>query len=123
MKGLNTLLSFQGRISRSTFWAVVLMNIIFLGILGVVADVMELKSDNEQAAVGLTYLVAAFWINLATQFKRWHDRDRSGWMILFNLVPFVGWLYCLFVLGFLKGTSGANQYGPDPLAAAESSPP
>jgi uncharacterized membrane protein YhaH (DUF805 family) len=123
MKEIKTLFSFQGRISRSIFWAVSIGSFIFLVALGGVMRDTEIdgKSPYETVLI-LTYMPIAIWVNAATQVKRWHDRDRSGWMFLFNMVPFVGWIYCMIVLGLLKGTSGANRYGPDPLAVANSSP-
>ena len=39
------------------------------------------------------------------------------WLNLVMLAVAVYALYLLVVLGFLKGTPGTNQYGPDPLAA------
>ncbi len=71
--------------------------------------------------------------------KRRHDRDASGWdvmvyggvailleiagllglsggiMDLASLIRFVLGLALFVTLGFLKGTNGPNQYGPDPL--------
>jgi uncharacterized membrane protein YhaH (DUF805 family) len=123
MEKIKTLFSFQGRVSRSFFWAVFIGCFIFLMAIGGVAIATDMEGDSPYRAIlGLTYLLFAGWINMATQVKRWHDRDRSGWMFLFNMVPFVGWIYCVIVLGLLKGTSGANRYGPDPLAVANSSP-
>lgn len=49
----------------------------------------------------------------------------NGTLGTLGFSPIVSWLgyglqayaiYLLIVLGFLKGTSGANDYGPDPLA-------
>jgi len=48
--------------------------------------------------------------------KRWHDRNRSGWWSLILLVPVVGLLWALIERGLLRGTAGANRFGPDPLA-------
>lgn len=56
------------------------------------------------------------WPALAISVKRWHDRGKSGWWVLLNLVPVVGWLWALIENGFLRGTDGPNRYGPDPLA-------
>jgi uncharacterized membrane protein YhaH (DUF805 family) len=39
----------------------------------------------------------------------------SMWLNLLNLAVAVYAIYLLVVLGFLKGTAGPNQYGPDPL--------
>jgi uncharacterized membrane protein YhaH (DUF805 family) len=66
----------------------------------------------------LVLLIALIWISLALQVKRWHDRDKSGWWGLIQLVPAIGPIWFLIECGFRKGTTGANQYGPDPLLAA-----
>lgn len=38
--------------------------------------------------------------------------------MIFSVVVLIYAIYLLVVLGFLKGTSGPNQYGPDPLGGA-----
>ena len=48
--------------------------------------------------------------------KRFHDRDKSGWWVLLNLVPVIGWLWALIDNGFLRGTDGPNRFGENPLA-------
>ncbi len=60
----------------------------------------------------LLYLVV-IWPAIAISIKRWHDRGKSGWWILIGFVPLIGGLWALIDL---PGTSGTNQYGPDPLA-------
>jgi uncharacterized membrane protein YhaH (DUF805 family) len=37
--------------------------------------------------------------------------------VLIALVPVIGGLWYLIECGFLKGTTGPNNYGPDPLSA------
>jgi uncharacterized membrane protein YhaH (DUF805 family) len=59
--------------------------------------------------------LVVIWPGLAINIKRWHDRDKSGWWILISLIPFVGPIWALVEVGFLPGTPGPNQYGPDPL--------
>jgi uncharacterized membrane protein YhaH (DUF805 family) len=54
-------------------------------------------------------------VGIIVQIKRWHDRDKSGWWVLINFIPIVGGLWSLVECGFLKGTDGPNQFGPDPL--------
>jgi uncharacterized membrane protein YhaH (DUF805 family) len=44
--------------------------------------------------------------------KRFHDRDKTGWWVLIGLIPLIGPLWLLIELGFLKGTDGANRFGP-----------
>jgi len=121
------LFSFQGRINRAKFWLVhvamwVVVAIAFSAIFGSAA-----LSSNPQAAlqsVGalgaiilLVVYILALWIGLAIAAKRWHDRNKSAWWILIVFVPLVGGLWYLIECGFLKGTTGANKYGSDPLVA------
>jgi len=65
----------------------------------------------------LVLTVAIFWIGLAVAAKRWHDRGKSAWWILIAFVPVIGGLWYLIECGFLKGTSGANRFGSDPLSS------
>lgn len=58
------------------------------------------------------YLVS-FWVHLAIQIKRWHDRGKSGSWIFINLVPCIGGIIALVETGFTRGDFGPNQYGPD----------
>ena len=53
---------------------------------------------------------------LAVTVRRLHDQDKSGWWIFIYFAPMIGPLW-LLVLMALDGTSGPNQYGPDPKAA------
>lgn len=59
--------------------------------------------------------VLAIWVFLVVQIKRCHDRDRSGWFVLLYLIPIVS-LWPLIEICFLKGTTGTNKFGEDPLA-------
>jgi len=65
--------------------------------------------------ITLLYVVAGIWPSIAVGIKRCHDRDRSGWFLLVALIPIVGSIWLLIDLGFLRGTTGANRFGPDPL--------
>ena len=65
----------------------------------------------------IVFIVAATWISIAVAVKRYHDRNKSGWWVLIVLVPVIGGLWYLIECGFLRGTVGPNNYGPDPLAA------
>ena len=122
------LFSFQGRANRAKFWLValgivVVEMIIFAAILGGAAT----SGDPEQIQAALmapiplvvlvVFFVIALWVSLAVAVKRFHDRNKSGWWILIVFVPFFGHLWYLIECGFLRGTSGPNDYGPDPLTA------
>lgn len=129
---LNVLFSFNGRISRSTYWIwTVVPIIVFVILAGLILPLFTYNSSTTQTAteVGepaemtgepilalilvLLVYVPLLWINLALQVKRWHDRDRSGWMVLISFVPIVS-IWALIECGFLRGTVGPNQFGQDP---------
>jgi uncharacterized membrane protein YhaH (DUF805 family) len=110
---LRTLLfGLAGRLPRKAFWlyGVVALSIaqllayLLLGIAGV---------KDTAADVASTLLIA--WPSFAITVKRWHDRGKSAWWVLINLVPVVGLLWTLIECGFLRGTAGPNRYGRDPL--------
>src|SRR5690348_6778853 len=121
------LFSFQGRINRAKFWLVhvamwVVVAIVFSVILGSAAMSSDPQAALQSVGVvgGLILLVVyilALWIGLAIAAKRWHDRNKSAWWILIVFVPLVGPLWYLIECGFLRGTTGTNKFGSDPLAA------
>jgi uncharacterized membrane protein YhaH (DUF805 family) len=119
------LFSFQGRINRAKFWLVhVVMWVVVLVVFGAILGSAAMSSDPQAAlqSVGvvgglilLVVYILALWIGLAVAAKRWHDRNKSAWWILIVFVPAVGGLWYLIECGFLKGTTGPNKFGPDPL--------
>ena len=116
------LFSFKGRIGRGTLWGVWLS----ITVVGFVIEFLfggSFGSGYEGFGVSISiyflYLILSVWISFAIQVKRWHDRNKSGWMLLINFIPIIGWLWAFVELGFLKGTTGPNQYGEDPLQSIE----
>ena len=125
MKSL--LFGFEGRANRATFWLVnvglIVVEAIVFGVAGG-ASMMSEDPSEAMASMGvmgivcLLVLVVLFWVGLAVAVKRWHDRGKSGWWVLIAFVPVIGGLWYIIECGFLKGTTGANAYGADPLATA-----
>ena len=113
------LLRFDGRINRARFWSGVgALIVIYIVIFALFA----IDSSALRALLGVAY-VAMIWPSLAISIKRWHDRDKSGWWVLIGLVPVIGGIWALVETGFLAGTSGPNQYGPDPLGGGVADEP
>jgi len=119
--------SFNGRISRNTWWIFYFLIPISINIVASAMDAMILSPKNalpdksgigdaNMGAYSIIAALASIWIALAGQAKRWHDRDKSGWWVLVNFIPLIGWLWAFIVAGFLRGTPGPNRFGPDPLA-------
>jgi uncharacterized membrane protein YhaH (DUF805 family) len=104
--------SFEGRIPRRTYWGFMLLG----NVIGYVAMYLlgALLGEETGAIVMLVLWLPMLWIGLAISAKRWHDRDKSAWWILFALVPIIGAIWTLVECGFLRGTVGPNKYGEDP---------
>ena len=125
----NLLFSVQGRANRAKFWLVALgIAVVEVILFAVILGGAAMSGDPEKiaAAMGpvasiviLAFVVIATWISVAVAIKRYHDRNKSGWWVLIVFVPVIGGLWYLIECGFLRGTSGPNDYGPDPLVAAE----
>jgi uncharacterized membrane protein YhaH (DUF805 family) len=111
------LFEFDERINRAEFWlgTAVVWGVFFVG--GLVAIFVAVIADEILGALLVLLLFASVtWMSLAVSVKRWHDRDKSGWWVFIALIPIVGLLWAIIETGFLKGVSGRNEYGPDPLA-------
>jgi uncharacterized membrane protein YhaH (DUF805 family) len=110
--------SFQGRIPRRTFWGA---SLIWVGILMLFSLIAPVLGSSENSILPfvflglfLFFLVAYTWSMIAIQVKRWHDRGKSGAMVLINFIPIVGGIWAFVECGCLRGTDGPNQYGDDP---------
>ena len=110
MSPMQILFSFKGRIPRKTYW---LWGILGLLLASVIASMLlGIAGVDEQSADVLATLLI-IWPGLAIGIKRWHDRDRSGWWVLINAIPVVGFIWALIDNGFLRGSVGANRFGED----------
>lgn len=113
MKIETLLFSLHGRIPRQKFW---IFNTLVMAAYWIVFFTVLLKIGPSLAS--LIIICVFLYPHLAISVKRWHDLDKSGWWVLVFLIPIIGWFWGLYECGFKKGTSGENQFGPDPLAAA-----
>ena len=105
---------FNGRARRAEYWTFVLINAAIcwgLMILGMVTGLKFL------AILCNLYSLAVLVPSIAVGVRRMHDTGRSGWTILVNLIPVIGWIIFI-VFAAQEGTRGDNQYGADPKAAA-----
>ena len=106
------LFSFEGRISRQPYWLFVLaMIIIILFPAFVIFGIETEAADNYVTIMSIIVL----WPSLAVQAKRWHDRNKSGFWILINLLPIIGPIWATIENGFLPGTEGENNFGDNPI--------
>ena len=125
--------SFKGRASRSEFWWFCLFTLILNLIVALVGLLLP-------ALGSIVSAVQALWLLLPTvgvTTRRLHDRNFSGWWQVLplaavlpaiagavlgadGLLVLAGSAAALASLGLLvvyvlKGTTGPNRFGPDPL--------
>ena len=113
--GLNKFYDPYGRASRSEFWWYWLFLIIISGVIGVIGGFLEAVGE-EQVWIGIILqclsLVLCISI-LCAEIRRLHDIGKSGWNLLWNLIPLFGAIYVIVLL-CMASQPGENKYGPEP---------
>lgn len=142
MQRLKALFSFQGRTSRLAYWRVQLWTSLVIVALWVVTIFVAMGAG-DIAAVPLVLILPVLAINVATLVRRLHDRGKGArWLLVFWAIPSacfiiaqlltdstgdggvvalaalgVGLLFELWAIvevGFLRGVTGPNRFGPAP---------
>ena len=78
---------FEGRTSRIDYWKIVLVNLIIGGVLSKVSP----------SAVYFVFAVASICPGLAMNIRRIRDTGRSWQWIFISLIPFIGFLWLLWI--------------------------
>ncbi|MDN0083082.1 DUF805 domain-containing protein [Crenobacter sp. SG2305] len=117
---IDNLFSFNGRLSRSGYWAISLCVAVVAGLLIGVLTAIGVLATMEPLFIVLFGLAIGV-IGMSVSVRRFHDRNKSGWWYLIGFVPVIGGLWLVVENGFLKGTEGPNRYGRDPLGDAAQS--
>lgn len=137
----------RGRTNRAKFWLAMLVYLLLYAAAGAVFYLLYVQGMTMTgiAVLGVAGVIGTV-SSIFVSIRRLHDRDQSGhWLWLFYLVPgilsgvgsglmevnpqaavvgivlslvsFGMSIWAIVVLGFLRGTQGANRFGPDPLQA------
>ncbi len=110
---------FSGRARRSEYWYFVLFNVLISMVLSFVdLTIGTATSTGSIGLLGGLYSLAVFIPSLAVAVRRLHDTGKSGWWVLFGLIPVLGWIV-LIIFMFIDSQPGDNQYGPNPKANFE----
>lgn len=120
---------FQGRSRRMEYWmftlGVTILAVLLIVPFFVFADQRGFEPGAQStgdpfggASAGLLVGLCIFYLailipSIAVQVRRFHDQDKSGWLVLLGFIPYIGGLI-LLVFMCLEGTHGPNRYGPDP---------
>ena len=60
-----------------------------------------------------------FWSLIATSTKRLHDSNKTGFWLWLILIPILGPLLLIFLMGFKKGSFASNRFGSVPDSAPD----
>ncbi|WP_341729440.1 DUF805 domain-containing protein [Brooklawnia sp.] len=112
---LSKYVDFSGRASRRewvTWW---LSCFVIDLVLGALTNMTANANGNSPLSIvtGL-FSLAILLPSIAVMARRLHDTGRSGWLILLNFIPVVGWIIVI-VLCLGAGQPVGNQYGPPTL--------
>lgn len=99
---------FSGRSRRSEYWYFVLFNFIAAILLFALSTAIP-----GLIVLYFIYALGTLIPSLAVLVRRLHDTNRSGWSILYSLIPFVGGIILIVFLAS-AGDEGNNYYGHDP---------
>ena len=70
-------------------------------------------------ALGGTLIYVSYGMKfLSNKIKRLHDNNKSGWFLIWTLIPILGQLFGLYIFitnWFMRGTTGSNAFGYDPV--------
>ena len=113
--------NYSGRASKSEFWWFQLLNLAILAfaILYTNSDYYDPLGSGTIFFLDklMEYSIYLFIVNqialYAAAVRRFHDMDKSGFMVLWSLIPIAGGLIVLIAL-LGDGTEGINKFGPKP---------
>jgi uncharacterized membrane protein YhaH (DUF805 family) len=113
--------TFSGRARRAEYWWFTL----FVGVVAIALTSVDYMLVGPKALedYGIGPLGGLFSLVLiipaiAVSIRRLHDRDKSGWWLLWSLLPLIGGLI-LLIQYVQRGTVGDNRFGPDPVASGD----
>jgi uncharacterized membrane protein YhaH (DUF805 family) len=121
-------IDFSSRSPRSEYWwgtlGATLVSLIASILIGVAVGIASIGMDfdAETAANLVTIPLQIFLMiaGIALGIRRLHDINKSGWWMLLYLT-IVGALVVIYWC-CVKGDDNGNRFGPDPLAAPDTSP-
>ena len=119
---LANLLWINGRNGRGKYW---LIGLTQFGVLFMMCFIPLLLSSDDKTPpreivlsaignLGILLVAALFWVGVCNTIRRYHDRGKSAWWILFGFIPIIGASWQFIELGFLPGDDSDNAYGPPP---------
>jgi len=104
---------FTGRAQRQEYWMFLTVHVVISCVLALLEVMLGLSQKLGEGWLSILYALAVILPNIGVGIRRLHDTDRSGWWLLLNLIPCIGFIITL-VFFIQDSDSGDNQYGPNP---------
>lgn len=111
---LKNFTDFRSRAGRREFWMFVLFNFLISFVLPFLAELLKSGFIMVIFRIYVLIIIVPSW---AVSVRRLHDIGKTGWLVLVNLIPYVGNLIMIF-LACLDSEPGTNKYGPNPNYAS-----
>ncbi len=103
--------NFKDRSGRGEYWWFILFYFIAIIVLSLVEGLLGMTGILSNL-FGLASLIPS----LAVSVRRLHDTGHSGWWVLLNLIPLIGFII-LIIMSYAKPGEGPNKYGEAALTA------
>ena len=108
----------DGRLNRKPY----IIRLLIWHLVALGFELIAIFMGGDVAAVELSGFSPVGWLlgtiitisMIMLMIRRLHDLNRTGWLWLLILVPYINLALLVYVL-FFKGTTGPNRFGPDPL--------
>ena len=110
---------FDGRAGRPEYWFYAIFSTLIFFILQFLSSMLGLQYSMSDLIT--VYTLASVWQvvtlipSMAVGVRRMHDINRSGFWLLFLLLPLIGWLL-IMIFAVLKGNDDDNDYGSPNLS-------
>ena len=101
---------FNGRMNRAMYWKYAILGYLLMIGIFFVLGLLGMDGKSISSLVNTVYAILFLPFNV----RRLHDLNRNCLWLLLTLVPIVNFFLFIY-MGFVKGTDGYNDYGPDPL--------
>ena len=107
---------FSGRARRSEYWFFILFYTILSIVLSYVDAIAGLMIVEGVGMLSSLLALGLLLPSIGVTIRRLHDSGKSGWWLLFMMIPIIGWIVGLIFM-VLGSSEGDNKYGANPISA------